>query len=621
MAKRLIYLAILAGVAASAIVVAVGGEGSGRGSVAQAAARPAALTPFSSCDRLRDYLRRHMMQLRGRYPMPLQEDGIAAAGEGAQDSSAPAAPEGQTNVQEEGVDEPDLVKVSGSTLYAIAGNRLRSVDLSGPEPAVLGSIELPDGPGAGAYADQRQLLLAGPRGLVITHTYDRQGPLTLLTTIDLADPAAPRELATQSVEGDYVSARLTGNTARVVISAYPEMPVADSGGHGRAWMPRTVVRDRVTHMTTRGSLMPCEQVRKPSRFSGTNMLTVLTVDLPRGLPAVDSDAVMAGGQIVYASPTSLYVATQRWLSPPVLLDDVAGAPGVAGPIETEPAKTEIHRFDIADPDSTRYAGSGVVDGYMLDQWSMSEQDGVLRVASTTSPPWGEVGIGESQSFVTSLRLEGDRLERVGRVGGLGRGENIYAVRFIGDLGYVVTFRQVDPLYVLDLSDPRDPRKVGELKIPGYSAYLHPVGDGLLLGVGQDATEQGMTTGVQVSLFDVTDPTAPVRVDHERLGAGTMTEVEQDHHAFTYSDQSHLAVLPITAWSVNQKDFNGAVGVRVDPVSGLERTPRTSQGGGYRRAIRRTVIVDGRVFTISDSGVAEHDRASLARLAFTPFAGD
>jgi len=131
----------------------------------------------------------------------------------------------------------------------------------------------------------------------------------------------------------------------------------------------------------------------------------------------------------------------------------------------------------------------------------------------------------------------------------------------------------------------------------------------------------MTTGVQVSLFDVTDPTAPVRVDHERLGAGTMTEVEQDHHAFTYSDQSHLAVLPITAWSVNQKDFNGAVGVRVDPVSGLERTQRTSQGGGYRRAIRRTVIVDGRVFTISDSGVAEHDRASLARLAFTPFAGD
>ncbi len=172
--------------------------------------------------------------------------------------------------------------------------------------------------------------------------------------------------------------------------------------------------------------------------------------------------------------------------------------------------TEIHRFDVSDPDETAYTGSGAVDGYMLSQWSMSEHEGILRVASTTSPPFDPTGEqqGESESYVTALATTGEKLTRVGRVGGLGRTEQIYAVRFMGDVGYVVTFRQTDPLYTLDLSDPTEPRVVGELKIPGYSAYLHPVGEGLLLGVGQDADASGQTQGLQASLFDVSDPAEP-----------------------------------------------------------------------------------------------------------------
>ena len=224
------------------------------------------------------------------------------------------------------------------------------------------------------------------------------------------------------------------------------------------------------------------------------MLSVLTIDLANGLPAIDTDAVVAGGEIVYSSPTSLYVATQRWLG--------AGAPAEA----ISDVRTQIHRFDVERPRSTSYVATGAVEGFMLNQWSMSEHEGVLRVASTTSPPWTQGGAaGESESFVTTLATAGDRLIEVGQVGGIGRGEQIYAVRFIGDAGYVVTFRQVDPLYTLDLSDPTEPRVAGELKIPGYSAYLHPVGDGLLLGVGQDANADGATTGVQMSLFDVSDP--------------------------------------------------------------------------------------------------------------------
>ena len=150
-------------------------------------------------------------------------------------------------------------------------------------------------------------------------------------------------------------------------------------------------------------------------------------------------------------------------------------------------------------------------GSLLNQFSLSEHEGILRAATT-------VGFGpDAESRVTTLERRDGRLVKRGDVGGLGRGERIYAVRFIGDVGYVVTFRQVDPLYTIDLADPDRPRVLGELKIPGYSAYLHPVGDDLLLGVGQDATDQGRLQGLQISLFDVSDLARPARLQQLRLG--------------------------------------------------------------------------------------------------------
>ena len=180
-------------------------------------------------------------------------------------------------------------------------------------------------------------------------------------------------------------------------------------------------------------------------------------------------------------------------------------------------------------------------GYLLNQWSLSEHEGTLRAATTSMPPWNSGA--RSESAVRTLQERDGRLVQVGAVGGLGKGERIYAVRYIGDTGFVVTFRQVDPLYTLDLSDPAKPRVVGELKVPGYSAYLHPVGDGLLLGVGQDATEEGRRTGVQLSLFDVSDLAKPVRLDQYAVGATRRTPVEEDHQAFLWWAPERLAVIP------------------------------------------------------------------------------
>src|SRR3712207_6651532 len=197
--KRFWVLA-LALAACAAALLASRDSGPGSTALGSDAWARAALKPCDSCDRLRGYLVRHLSALRAAETVyPVGTEDVAAAGE-ASAGAAPPPSAAQTNVQEAGVDEPDLVKARGSTLFAIAGNRLRSIDVSGSQAAVLDSIELPDGPGSASYAGSRQLLLSGSHALVVSHVYGPGGGSTLLTDLDVADPAAMRELATQSVD-------------------------------------------------------------------------------------------------------------------------------------------------------------------------------------------------------------------------------------------------------------------------------------------------------------------------------------------------------------------------------------------------------------------------------------
>jgi uncharacterized secreted protein with C-terminal beta-propeller domain len=560
------------------------------------------LRGFDSCAQLADYARRHREAL-GPYAidgMPLVEDTARSA---AGEASVPGVAEASTtNVQEQGVDEPDLLKSDGAHIFAIAGKRLEAVEAGTGGPAVVDSLILPRGPGDDAHTWGHELLLAADRALVISNADLGRAPWTrtVLTEVDVSDPAAMRAVQTLTVDGGYVSARLNGTTARVVTST--------TAGVQPEPMPVARLRDRTERTVTRSRLMPCADVARPGRFSGLEMLSVLTIDLTRGLDPIDTDAVMTGGQIVYGSPQSLYVASERWVDP--------GDEGVA----TSQISTAIHRFDITDPAATEYRATGRVPGFMLSQWSMSEHEGLLRVAATTAPPWlAGAGSAESESFVSVLGEHSDRLVEVGRVGDLGRGEQIFAVRFIGETGYVVTFRQVDPLYTLDLSDPADPRAVGELKIPGYSAYLHPVGPGALLGVGQDASGQGSLLGAQLSLFDVSDLTRPARLDRHSLGSNSQTEIEYDHHAFLWWEPAALAVVPVEVYGGPRHDFLGAIAVRVAAPGGIERLRRISHGDDWRAAIRRSLVVGDRLFTYSTRGVMAHDLATLADQGWAEFA--
>ena len=371
-------------------------------------------------------------------------------------------------------------------------------------------------------------------------------------------------------------------------------------------------------------VLPCETVAAPPEFAGLGLTWIGSIDVNGDGTPVGSAGIVSTGDTVYASSDNLYVATQNWnwqWGGPVPLAVEEGAPDTAPEGDPGPPPTLIHQFRLDTGTGATYVASGQVEGRLLNQFAMSEYNGDLRVATTTDD-WGGFG-DQSESTVFVLRPEGDELRQISSVGGLGKDEQIYAVRFIDDLAYVVTFRQTDPLYVIDLTDPANPVEAGELKIPGYSAYLHPVGDGLLLGVGQDATDEGRTTGTQLSLFDVSDPTNPQRIS--TLPIGGYSEVEWDHKAFLYWPADGTIVLPVSpGWSdcgpdadCLSKDLVGAGGgAVVAELDGRELKARgvishsSPNRSGCWNPLQRSIAIGDELVTVGLDQMKFSDRQSL-----------
>jgi uncharacterized secreted protein with C-terminal beta-propeller domain len=621
------------------------------------------LVSFSSCDEFLSYVRDRGVEhvtawgLPGQAWGPWMRDGIgvvamedAAVGSGTAPAAVPGVDYSTTNLQTGGVDEPDIVKTDGERLVALAQGKLFVLDITGSAPVLLGSLTLGD-------VWVRDLVLSGDRALLFGEAAGGDvpvsdvgrsfpggygAPISALVEVDLSDPEQPRVERRLLVDGRYLSARMIDGVVRVVVSSYPTGLVFEgpTGPGLRAerdallrnqeivrastienWVPYYVLEDGSGGTLAEGSLLDCASANHPDEFSGFGMLTVLTLDLTEGLGGFvpdESVGVLSDGETVYASAGSLYVATQRWMDWAVLETlDAADREEL-----TDGQVTQIHRFDISGPAGAEYRSSGEVPGWLLNQFSMDEHAGYLRVASTDAPPFWD---GESESMVTVLAEDGGRLVEVGSVAGLGEDERIFAVRFLGDLGYVVTFRQVDPLYVIDLSDPTRPAVTGELKIQGYSAYLHPLGDDRLLGVGQDATSQGSLKGTQLSIFDVSDPTAPRRLDQVQIEAGS-SEAEWDHHAFLYWEPEGLVVVPLNIYrwdEVAQTDetFFGAQAVRVSG-GGLELLDRLTHDAGavadWASGIRRSLVVGDLLFTVSETGVEAVDLTTLDDVAWVSF---
>jgi Beta propeller domain len=570
------------------------------------------LARIGSCAELVAYGQRHAFPLVGPYGLWAAGGRLPPLPRSAQ--ALPSRNFSRTNVQEEGVDEPDLVKTNGSHLFVAIGGTLRVVSVKGRLRRVA-ELELPT-------QSTHQLLLRGSRLLVIslrgTRVTNLIGGLrkptaylsqTTLTEVDISRPGQPRVARTLTINGAFIAARMVDGVVRLVtISSVPASIAFESpagydpaallaatarnrtlllAASAESWLPRATLIDaggRIEHRP----LVQCRHVWRPAEFSGLGLTAVTTLDLDKGLALLDSDAVFSDAEIVYASRDSLFVATERWRDRPISLGNA--------PPRT---RTMLHKFGTGGT-KTRYRASGAVTGFLMTQWSLSEHGGVLRVASTRRPAWWTgPDAPDPGSMVTALVEQGGKLVPVGRVGGIGRGEQVYAVRFEGDIAYVVTFRVTDPLYAIDLSRPTRPVVRGELGVFGYSSYLHPVGKHLMLGVGQEGDAAGALFGVQLSLFDVTDPGRLRRIQQARFGRRSNSDVERDHHAFLYWPPAQLAVVPVyVPWPSHYV----AAGFRVTR-SGIEYLGQVTHGG--EEPIMRSVVVDNSLFTISRRGVKEN----------------
>lgn len=611
---------------------------------------PVRLVAFDSCDNALKELRGAMAPYVSAYGlggggyMTMQEGMATDAGAGVpqrgmaeQKAATPPAQQQEhstTNVHEKGVDEPDLVKTDGKRVVSITDGKLRVIDVA--SRTIAGTVDL-------GQRHAMQLLVSGDRALVIVNSVtpimekpvpdQGFGPYNPGSEIVLVDLKGLKEIASLKTDGFYLDARQIGGTARVVIRTQPRLPWVypnakfnEAGSLQRnreilnnepitSWLPRYELVQNGAKSS--GSLVDCANVSRPAAHSATSMLTVLTFELSGQLGTGQPVSIVADGDTVYGTERNLYIADDHRLLPEL--------PGKRPPVQ-RPITTAIHQFDISQSGPPKHVASGDISGTLLNQYSLSEHDGVLRVATTTGTQtrccWrmGDVPQQQqpppSESAVTTLRRDGGKLTQVGRVDGLGKGERIYSVRFIGRMGYVVTFRQTDPLYTLDLSDPAKPRVLGELKINGYSAYLHPAGDGKLIGVGQEATDQGRTTGTQVSLFDVSNPASPQRIAQHHLPQ-THSEAEFDPHAFLFWPQDGTLVIPVA----NYKQFNPTSGSLVLRIEGNQirevgtiTEPQTQNYGGNKR----TIVIGDQLWSISQAGVQVNARNGLSQQAWLPF---
>ena len=617
--------------------------------------RAAGLSAFGSCAELESYLIERAtdefvapwtVQFGGGGGAAVDFGGAAGAAEDA--NTPPASPPTDfttTNIQELGVDEPDLVKTDGQTYFYVqddlrSGNStLFVIDAWPPEQAQ----ELARVPVRGFHG---ALFLAGDVVVVLTAVGGGPGgvpgpvpvPLTddstavRVTLVDVSTPDAPSVRRTYDIEGYRVGARFVDGQVYVATQHTPTLydpalinaldalglpdpwSLSDADRAARAPQIREQVEPLVAdyvRRTGRARLLPdlriddgpsnellaCTQIMRPAGPCQLALLSVVAFDPTTDLPPTGA-GIVANGFQVYGSQDSLYVVQDsRWWWWPA--------------DEMPHTETHIHQFELNSGAPT-YAASGKVDGWLLNQFSMSEHEGFLRVATTDQTfggGWWGPGLGGpvapgvpitpggpdvalplttlappvQANNVFVLSRNGGALDVVGELRGLGPNERIFSARFMGDTGYLVTFRQTDPLFVIDLSDPRAPSLQGELHITGFSTYLHPFGADHLIGIGREATETGRVLGLQLQLFDVSDPTNPTRTHQRILGtnsAWSTSEAEHDHHAFTFYASQDLLAIPVTLEDTSfvrddYRHFSGIIVFRVSTDRGFEEIGRIS----------------------------------------------
>lgn len=567
-----------------------------------------------------------------------------------------------TNTQVAGVDEADIVKNDGRYVYLAMNGALRILEAM--RPRVLSVMKLP--------GSVRELFVEGDRAVVYvayggdgrapcTYGYDCQfagdGSSTKILVLDIADRERPRITRQVDLSGSLMAARRIGRAVHTVVAdmaerrpGYSQWPpdlsmCGTSPGAARVKFEQLkaenakkllgsialpVIRDQGVERPL------CENLLETPLDDGEAYTTIASFDLADDRSPVTTTTLQSRPGAVFASAGALYFSTVHRRQ---------GSPGAQGGrrfysfYPTVDEVSDIHKFRIGERAAeTRYVGSGSVPGHVLNQFAMDEYYGYLRIATTR----GKVPDPKVESAVSILAETEGSLVRVGAVQGLAPGEDIRAVRFDGDRGYVVTFKKTDPLFVLDLYQPAHPEVLGELKIPGFSTYMHRIDPDHLLSIGFDANDHGSFAyfdGVILQLFDVTVPTQPKLLHKEKIGTrGSSSEALTNHLAFNYFAEKGLLAIPMTVCEGggdgsfgDRLAFSGLLVYGVNVDSGFSRLGGIDHGthgascnswwSNANSQVKRSIFLDDLVYSIATDRLKVqrmgHFGEDLADIALMP----
>lgn len=408
--------------------------------------------------------------------LPEAEGEMMSDTDNAASATGTAGNHGTTNVQVKGIDEDDILKNDGKYLYILSDRNLKIVDaekmtlLSDTRISFTKNLTNPSG--IYIYGDK----------LAVLGTSWINDPVTNFLLFDISDKTKPEMVYDFSQDGNFFSSRLVDGRI-ILLSQYSvncyDLELKDG---------YAVYEDIAPSISINGaeSMLEAPMITiLPQEDYYSETYTVMTsIDLDSPKAVSKTSAVLGSGHEVYCTSDNLYIITQRY-------DNENRVINMSSTV------TVIYRFSLENG-TIAADGKGEVAGRILNQFSLDEKDGYIRIATTLT---------ESNQIAV---LDKD-LKQVAKIDGIAPGETIQSVRYIGDYGYVVTFRQTDPLFVIDFRNMKNPEIVGELKIPGFSSYLHPF-NGYLVGIGTDGTESGTTDGLKISLFDISDPTNPQEID-------------------------------------------------------------------------------------------------------------
>jgi hypothetical protein len=593
--------------------------------------------------------------------------GAGTAGSTGSAGSTGATEYSTTNTQVKSVDEADYIKNDGNTIFVLSSDGLHVIDAwPAAETHEVAHLSLPGSPRRMFLLDNRlvvytQLATTGTPGSAgysnpsdqgCTYGYDcrftSEGGRTQILVYDVTTPASPTELMRYEMSGGYVASRRIGSDVYTVVhdtgatevagltysiqatsyddlnAKYAQILAANNAKIDQSqddfflpWITMTKPGSSATPVA------PCEYALATQYAQSGSFISINTFDLTTlGAPTRTLLASNAG--YVYASPTSLYMAIDR------LPEQTYSSSYYYGSHQAN--DSFVHKFKL-DGTSTSYVGSVTLPGHILNQFAMDENDGVLRVASTK----GWVPSTDVSSYVTTYGMQAGKLAQLGQIGNIAPQEDIRSVRFDGNRGYVVTFKKTDPLFVFDLTDPTKPTLTGELLIPGFSTYMHPLDDTHILAIGFTADDQGSFAyfnGIQIQIFDVSVLSDPKVLWKKEIGTrGSNSEALTNSLAFNYFAPKKMLALPITVCdgggngSFGTLSFAGLMAFDISLDTGIAehgRLPFIEQSGlpsgstdcnkwwtDSKSLVKRSIFMDDFIYALSDAQLRVAALASMS----------